>query len=187
MCFNMLAEYIYIWMAQTWSILDQNWPNMAGLSTLQSGPKGPKRDQNGQPKSFWTFGTLLGPSGPFWTISNKNWYFALKHLCRTLFCPFGAKKSFFSKMVHACNHVIRESVSNSLLTTKNLSFLCDEQSCTIVNKQEYKDKNRTRKAQVRKAVAMVRSCFHNTKRSNLGGVNKHRTSASFHMLYYILY
>ena len=66
----------WLGMAQKWSILDQKWPNMAGLSTLQSGPKGPKRDQNGQPKSFWTFGTLLGPSGPFWTISNKNWYFA---------------------------------------------------------------------------------------------------------------
>ena len=89
----------WLGMAQKWSILDQKWPNMAGLSTLQSGPKGPKRDQNGQPKSFWTFGTLLGPSGPFWTISNKNWYFAPKHLCKTLFCPFGAKKSFLSEMV----------------------------------------------------------------------------------------
>ena len=49
----------WLGMAQKWSILDQKWPNMAGLSTLQSGPKGPKRDQNGQPKSFWTFGTLL--------------------------------------------------------------------------------------------------------------------------------
>ena len=26
---------------------DEKWPNMAGLSTLQSGRKGPKRDQNG--------------------------------------------------------------------------------------------------------------------------------------------
>ena len=58
-----------------------------------------QRGQNGQHKSFWTFGTLLGPSGPFWTISNKNWYFAPKHLCKTLFCPFGAKKSFLSEMV----------------------------------------------------------------------------------------
>ena len=38
-------------------------------------------------------------SGPFWTVSNKNWYFALKHLCQPLLCPFGAKKSFLSKMV----------------------------------------------------------------------------------------
>ena len=139
-----------------WSILDQKWPNMAGLSTLQSGPKGSNRID------------ILLQSTP----------------AKPYFVHLGQKNLFFSKMVHACNHVIRESVSNSLLTTKNLSFLC-EQSCTIVNKQEYKDKNRTSKAQVRKAVAMVRSCFHNTKRSNLGGVNKHRTSASFHMLYHI--
>ena len=72
---------------------------MAGLLTLQSGPKGPERDQNGQPKCFWPLGTLLGPSGPFWTVSNKNWYFAPKHLCQPLLCPFGAKKSFLSKMV----------------------------------------------------------------------------------------
>ena len=68
---------------------------MAGLSTLQSGPKGSERDQNGQPKCFWPLGTLLGPSGPFWTVSNKNWYFAPKHLCQPLLCPFGAKKSIF--------------------------------------------------------------------------------------------
>ena len=43
-------------------------PNMAGLSTFQSGPKGSKRDQNGQPKCFRPFRTLLGPSGPFQTI-----------------------------------------------------------------------------------------------------------------------
>ena len=36
---------------------------------------------------------------PFWTILNKNWYFAPKQLCKTLFCPFGAKKSFLSEMV----------------------------------------------------------------------------------------
>ena len=68
---------------QKWSILDQKWPSMAGLSTFQSGPKGSKRVQNGQPKCFWPFGTLLGPSGPFWAISNKNWFFAPKHLCHT--------------------------------------------------------------------------------------------------------
>ena len=97
--FNSGVDRSWLGMAQRWSILDRKWQNMAGLSMLQSGPKGPKRDQNGQPKSFWTFGTLLGPSGPFWTISNKNWYFAPKHLCKTLFCPFGAKKSFLSEMV----------------------------------------------------------------------------------------
>ena len=59
-------------MAQKWSILDQKGPNMAGLSTLQSGPKGSERDQNGQPTCFDHLGPLLGPSGPFWTISDKN-------------------------------------------------------------------------------------------------------------------
>ena len=96
----------WLGMAQKWSILDQKWPNMAGLSTLQSGPKGPKRDQNGQPKSFWTFGTLLGPSGPFWTISNKNWYFAPKHFCKTIFCRFGANKSILSyPYCHMSTHI----------------------------------------------------------------------------------
>ena len=47
---------------------------MAGLSTLQSGPKGSKRNLNCQPKCFGPLGAILGPSGPFWTISNKNWF-----------------------------------------------------------------------------------------------------------------
>ena len=97
--FHFGVQRSWLGMPQKWSILDQKWPNMAGLSTLQSGPKGSERDQNGQPKCFWPLGTLLGPSGPFWTISNKNWYFAPKHLCQPLLCPFGAKKSFLSKMV----------------------------------------------------------------------------------------
>ena len=83
--------------AQKWSILDQKWPNKAGLSTCQSGPKGSKWDQNGQPKCFWPFGTLLGPSGPFWTISNKIWYFAPEHPCKTPLCPLGAKNHFCLK------------------------------------------------------------------------------------------
>ena len=68
----------------------QKWLNMAGLSTFQSGPKGSKRVRNGKPRCFWPFGTLLGPSGPFWTISNEKWFFAQKHLRQTLLCPSGA-------------------------------------------------------------------------------------------------
>ena len=67
------------------------WPNMAGLSTFHKSKKESKRDQNDQPKGFWPFRTLLDPSGSFWTISNKNWFFAPKHLRQTLFYPFGAK------------------------------------------------------------------------------------------------
>ena len=65
-------------MAQKWSILDQKWPNMAGLSTLQSGPKGSERDQNGQPKCFWSFGTHFGP---LWTLLDhfrQKWFFCPK-------------------------------------------------------------------------------------------------------------
>ena len=52
----------------------QKWLNMAGLSIFQSGPKGSKTVQNGKPRCFWPFGTLIGPSGPFWTTSNEKWY-----------------------------------------------------------------------------------------------------------------
>ena len=86
---------------------DWGWPKMVhfGPKMVKHGrlvnppkwSKGAQKGPNGQPKSFWTFGTLLGPSGPFWTISNNNWYFAPKHLCKTLFCPFGAKNHFCLK------------------------------------------------------------------------------------------
>ena len=56
-------------MAQKWSILAQKWPNMAGLSTFQSGPKGPKMVNL---NVIVQFGTLLGPSGLLWTISDNN-------------------------------------------------------------------------------------------------------------------
>ena len=49
--------------------------------------------QNGRPNCCWSFGTLLGPFGPFWTISNKNWFFAPKHIRQTLLCSIGAKNS----------------------------------------------------------------------------------------------
>ena len=51
------------------------WTLFGTLDTFQSCPKGSKRD-HGQPNCFWPFGSLLGPSGPFWTISDKNEFFA---------------------------------------------------------------------------------------------------------------
>ena len=72
---------------------------MVGLSTFQTGPKWPKTVRNGQPRYFWSFGTLFGPSEPFWTISNKKWFFAQKHLRQTLLCPYGATNWFLSKIV----------------------------------------------------------------------------------------
>ena len=55
--------------------IKQKWPNMAGLSTFQSGPMGSKKVQNGKPRCFWQFGTLLGPFGPFQT---KNHFLPYK-------------------------------------------------------------------------------------------------------------
>ena len=60
---------------QKWSILDQKWPNMAGLSTFQSGPKGSKMVNQ---SLFDHLGPLLGPYGPFWTTSDKNDFFCPK-------------------------------------------------------------------------------------------------------------
>ena len=62
----------WLGMAQKWSILDQNWPNMAGLSKFQSGPKWSKRDQNCHPKWLRPFRTLLSPSGLFRAIVYKK-------------------------------------------------------------------------------------------------------------------
>ena len=75
---------------------------MSGLSTFQSGPKGFKRVRNGKLSCFWPFGTLLGLSGSFGTISNKKWFFAQKYLCQTLLCTFGATNWFLSEMVQKC-------------------------------------------------------------------------------------
>ena len=45
------------------------WPKMAGLSTFHSGPK---RTKMVNQSVFSEFGTLLGPSGPFWPFQTKN-------------------------------------------------------------------------------------------------------------------
>ena len=78
LCASICWLNIYRWMAQTWSILDQNWPNMAALSMFLSGPNGSKRDQNGLPKYFWPFG--WGPFGgwmffPPVVFAEFNFYF----------------------------------------------------------------------------------------------------------------
>ena len=52
------AQRSWLGMALKWSILDQKWPNMAGLSTFQSGPKGIKM------ANLSVFDHLE----PFWTL-----------------------------------------------------------------------------------------------------------------------
>ena len=53
--------------------IKQKWPNTAGLSTFQSGPKGSKRVRNGNPRCYWQF-------GPIWTLLD---HFRQKSIC----CP----------------------------------------------------------------------------------------------------
>ena len=84
----------WLGMAQKWSILDQKWPNMAGLSTLQRGPKGTKMVNL---SLFDHLGPCLGPSGPFWTISDKNDFFAPNGQSRVWQRCFGAKYQFLWK------------------------------------------------------------------------------------------
>ena len=50
-------------MAKKWSILDQKWPNMASLSTLQSNPKGSKKDQMVNISVFFTIVHPFGHTG----------------------------------------------------------------------------------------------------------------------------
>ena len=52
----------WLGMAQKRFILDQNWPNMAGLSTFQSGPKGIKMVNP----------SVFHHSGPFWAHLDRK-------------------------------------------------------------------------------------------------------------------
>ena len=54
-------------MVKKWTILDQKWPNMAGFSTLQSGPKGSKMVNLTAIDHLGSFWAHLGASEPFQT------------------------------------------------------------------------------------------------------------------------
>ena len=63
----------YVWvhrswlgMAQKWSILDQKWLNMVGLSVLQSGPKGFKRTKMVNLSVFDHLEPFSAHLDPFW-------------------------------------------------------------------------------------------------------------------------
>ena len=72
---------------------------MAGLFTFQSSPKGSKRDKNGQSKCFWPFGTLLGRSATFWTISNNSWFVCSEAPPPNPTLSIWGKNSFLSEMI----------------------------------------------------------------------------------------
>ena len=65
--------------------------HMAGLSMLQSGPKGTKMVNL---NVFGHLGPILGPSGPFWTILDKNDFFAPNGQSRVWQRCLGAKNEF---------------------------------------------------------------------------------------------
>ena len=98
-----------------WPKNGQTWHACLRSNVAQRGRKGPKVFNLSVFLPFRTplgpFGTPLGPSGPLWTISNKNWYFAPKHHCITLLCPFGAK-----------NHVCLKCIALHCKEKRNLGW-----------------------------------------------------------------
>ena len=89
----------WLGMAQKRFILDQNWPNMAGLSTFQSGPKGTKIVNPSVFDHFLPFWALLDS---FRLFQTKIAFLLLSTSAKpeinikNLLYPFGAKKSFLS-------------------------------------------------------------------------------------------
>ena len=73
-------------------------PKMAKHGRLVNVPKWSERVQKG-PKWPTQFGTCLGPSGHFWTISDENEFFAPNEQSRVWRRCFGAKNQFLFEMV----------------------------------------------------------------------------------------
>ena len=114
----------WLGIAQKWSILDEKWANMAGLSTFQSGSKGSKRVHNDQPKCFWPF-------GPIWTLLGnfkQKWFFAPNGQ-KVLRRCHEAKNQFLVEMVQKGSRLTQKGLKwrssyktyLSLLTTVTIS------------------------------------------------------------------
>ena len=74
---------------------DQKSPNKASMPMSQIGLKWSKWYQMMNITCFSSFGTILGPFGLFWIISDKTWFFAPNHFGQeALFC-FEAKNFCF--------------------------------------------------------------------------------------------
>ena len=71
----------------------------AGESSSKVAQKSPKGTKMADLSVFDHLGPLLGPSGPFWTISDKNDFFAPNGQNRVLQRCFGAKYQFLFEMV----------------------------------------------------------------------------------------
>ena len=69
-------------------------PKIANHGRLVNVPKRSKRGQNGQPKCFRSFGSLLDSSGRLWIISDKNEFCAPNGQSRVWRRWSGAKNQF---------------------------------------------------------------------------------------------
>merc|ERR1712004_363920 len=79
-----------------WTKNGQTWQACQRSKVVQRGPKGTKMVNL---SLFDHLGPLLGPSGPFWTISDKNNFFAPNGQNRVLQRCFRAKYQFLFEMV----------------------------------------------------------------------------------------
>ena len=79
-----------------WTKKGQTWQACQHSKAVQKGPKGTKMVNL---NVFDHLGPILGPSGPFWTILDKNDFFAPNGQNRVLQRCFRAKYQFLFEMV----------------------------------------------------------------------------------------
>ena len=79
-----------------WTKKGQTWQACQHSKVVQKGPKGTKMVNL---SVFDHLGPILGPSGPFWTISDKNDFFAPNGQSRVWRRCFEAKNRFLLEMV----------------------------------------------------------------------------------------
>ena len=72
-------------------------PKMANYGRPVNVPKGPKGIKMAN-LSFFIIWNPLGPSGPFYTILNENYFFAPEHHRQSLLCPFDDSKASLSEL-----------------------------------------------------------------------------------------
>ena len=72
-------------------------PKMANYGRPVNVSKGPKGIKMAN-LSFFIIWNPLGPSGPFYTILNENYFFAPEHHRQSLLCPFDDSKASLSEL-----------------------------------------------------------------------------------------
>ena len=99
LCFTMGMTY-HDWRwpknGPSWTENGQTWQTCQCSKVVQ---KGSKETKMVNLSVFDHLGPLLGPSGPFWTISDKNDFFAPNGQSRVWQRCFGAKDKFSSEMI----------------------------------------------------------------------------------------